>query len=61
MIKVLDILADVAVFILAIVMITVGFSYATALVRKVIMSACRGCPILDVFPDSACRSCDGRF
>ena len=33
-IKVLDILADVAVFILAIVMITVGFSYATGIGAK---------------------------
>lgn len=43
-IKVLDILADVAVFILAIVMITVGFSYATGIEPRVITSACRGCP-----------------
>ena len=33
-IKVLDILADVAVFILAIVMIIVGFSYATGIGAK---------------------------
>ena len=33
-IKALDILADVAVFILAIVMITVGFSYATGIGAK---------------------------
>lgn len=43
-IKALDILADVAVFILAIVMITVGFSLRQALEPRVITSACRGCP-----------------
>ena len=56
-IRALDILADVAVLILGVVMITVGFSYAVQIGAKGNYAKCF--KILDVFPNPTCRNCNG--
>lgn len=59
-IRALDILADVAVLILGVVMITVGFSYAVQIGAKRKLCKYAKCfKILDVFPNPTCRNCNG--
>ena len=57
-IKVLDILADVAVFILAIVRIQLRDRHWC---ERSLCPHAVAVQVLDVLPNSACRSCDGRF
>ena len=54
LVKILDIIADLAVLILAVIMITVGWKYASGIGSE-------GIQILDVLPGSAGRRCYADF
>ena len=59
LVKILDIIADLAVLILAVIMITVGWKYASGIGSK--CKYAEGIPILDVLPGSAGRRCYADF
>lgn len=58
-IRALDILADVAVLILGVVMISVDFLCSPDRCKKEICKYAKCFKILDVFPNPTCRNCNG--
>ena len=61
LVKSLDILADVAVLVLAVIMLTVGWTYASGIGSRYLCKYAWSIPFLDVSAGSVSRCCDDHF